>query len=304
MRTAPAPLSDRPGPDETVSKKAPPPLVEGVARLRRRIDAGGLRLIPERDQFFLFDPETLWKIVRVANIEPGDAVLEIGAGYGGLSLALAIQGSRVTAIELDARFDELLRSLPGRIDAQITDGLGYMRRHITPSMASGMKLVANPPYSLAEPLMHELIRLPFTRTVLTIPSRLVRSINRSAVLSAFFSAEAVLHLPPSSFVPRPRTPSDVTVVHRRSEISCASVALRQYVYRHSTQLLRNALREAIIRYANTAHGLVLTKNEAREIVSSFAVSQEVLESPARYAPATYASIAANGERVERILASG
>ena len=41
------------------------------------------------------------RIARLAGVGPGDRVVEIGAGLGSLTLALAETGADVTAVELD-----------------------------------------------------------------------------------------------------------------------------------------------------------------------------------------------------------
>ena len=52
-------------------------------------------------QNFVVDPNTVRRIARLAEVGPGDHVVEIGAGLGSLTLALLETGARVTAIELD-----------------------------------------------------------------------------------------------------------------------------------------------------------------------------------------------------------
>lgn len=284
------------------SSHPPRSLVTGIASLRRQLNRVDSPPAPQHDQFFLYDPEVLWRIAISADLTARDSVIEIGAGYGGLTLALALQACRVVAVELDARFAGVLGSLPGRVDVRIGDGLAYLRQ-IPPAASKNMKLVANPPYSLAEPLLHELIRLDFARIVLTVPSRLVRSIERNPILSAFFASEAIMHLPPDAFTPQPRTPSDVIVVHRRDwRIEGASVLLRQHIYRHSTQLLRNSLREAVINYARTEYCAEITKNQARSIIATLDIPSHLLEAVPLRSLAPFEAVAANGVHVEALVA--
>ena len=54
-------------------------------------------------QNFLVNPEMVDTIVRSADLQPGDKVLEIGPGIGTLTQALALAGADVTAVELDAK---------------------------------------------------------------------------------------------------------------------------------------------------------------------------------------------------------
>ena len=60
-------------------------------------------------QNFVVDPNTVRRIARLAEVGPGDHVVEIGAGLGSLTLALLETGARVTAIELDDGLVEVLR---------------------------------------------------------------------------------------------------------------------------------------------------------------------------------------------------
>ena len=52
-------------------------------------------------QNFVVDANTVRRIARLAGVGPGDFVLEIGAGLGSLTLALAETGATIVAIEID-----------------------------------------------------------------------------------------------------------------------------------------------------------------------------------------------------------
>ena len=60
-------------------------------------------------QNFVADANTVRKIVRLAGIEAGDRVVEIGAGLGSLTLALLDVGASVIAIEIDGDLVPILR---------------------------------------------------------------------------------------------------------------------------------------------------------------------------------------------------
>lgn len=108
-------------------------------------------------QNFLCDPFMVEKIVRLAGVERGDNVIEIGPGLGSLTLGLAQAGAIVTAIELDRYLVAVLRD--------VVDGLG-----VTVIEADAMDLdwaavlgdkhwrvVANLPYNVAAPLVLDLL---------------------------------------------------------------------------------------------------------------------------------------------------
>ena len=70
-------------------------------------------LAPRRDlgQNFVADPNTVRRIAHLARVGPGDRVVEVGAGLGSLTLALAETGARVTAVEVDRGLAAVLRDV-------------------------------------------------------------------------------------------------------------------------------------------------------------------------------------------------
>ena len=67
----------------------------------QQLDGAGLRAKRALGQNFVVDPNTVRRIARLADVKPGDRVLEIGAGLGSLTLALAESGADITAVEVD-----------------------------------------------------------------------------------------------------------------------------------------------------------------------------------------------------------
>ena len=61
-------------------------------------------------QNFLIDPNIVRKIVALAELRPGDHVLEIGPGRGILTEALSHSAGRVTAVEVDSRLHAYLET--------------------------------------------------------------------------------------------------------------------------------------------------------------------------------------------------
>ena len=97
-------------------------------------------------QHFLIDPNIVRKIVRLAELQPGETVLEIGPGRGILTEALLEASGLVVAIELDPALCDYLRTTLGsrpnlpsyivvrRIDAFRPPRIQARRsREITPS---------------------------------------------------------------------------------------------------------------------------------------------------------------------------
>ncbi|HEV2427364.1 MAG TPA: rRNA adenine N-6-methyltransferase family protein, partial [Acidimicrobiales bacterium] len=82
----------------------------------------GLRPSRALGQNFVADPNTVRRIARLAEVGPGDHVLEIGAGLGSLTLALADTGAIVTALEVDRHLIGPLTGVVGGRGVAVVQG--------------------------------------------------------------------------------------------------------------------------------------------------------------------------------------
>ena len=60
-------------------------------------------------QHFLVDRNILDKVIRTAQVEKEDVVLEVGPGLGEMTLALARLAKRVIAVEIDSKLVDILK---------------------------------------------------------------------------------------------------------------------------------------------------------------------------------------------------
>ncbi|HEX9682849.1 MAG TPA: 16S rRNA (adenine(1518)-N(6)/adenine(1519)-N(6))-dimethyltransferase RsmA [Acidimicrobiales bacterium] len=116
-------------------------------------------LAPRRSlgQNFLIDPNTVRRIVRLAEIDASDHVVEIGAGLGSLTLGLAATGARVTAIEVDAGLARAVGEVCATFDnveVVVADALAVDWATLLDGPAV---VVANLPYNVATPLVADLL---------------------------------------------------------------------------------------------------------------------------------------------------
>ena len=89
--------------------------------MRSLAAALGVRPTKQRGQNFVIDPNTVRRIVRAAELDDGETVLEVGPGLGSLTLALLADGHPVTAVEIDPL---LAKALPSTIAAYAPDQAG------------------------------------------------------------------------------------------------------------------------------------------------------------------------------------
>lgn len=100
-------------------------------------------------QNFLIDGNIVRKIVDAAEIQAGDAVLEIGPGPGALTQELLRRGARCFAVEKDALFARELTRL-GNLTVYEED---FMTFPLRDRLQGPLKLVANLPYHLTSPIL-------------------------------------------------------------------------------------------------------------------------------------------------------
>ncbi|WP_374315951.1 16S rRNA (adenine(1518)-N(6)/adenine(1519)-N(6))-dimethyltransferase RsmA [Microbacterium sp.] len=135
----------------------------GAAEIRAL--AADLDVTPTKKlgQNFVVDANTVRKIVHVAEVRPGDSVVEVGPGLGSLTLAILEAGASVTAVEIDHRLAERLpataaaHGVPGgALTVVDADAL-----RITVLPGEPTVLVANLPYNVSVPvLLHFLETFP------------------------------------------------------------------------------------------------------------------------------------------------
>jgi 16S rRNA (adenine1518-N6/adenine1519-N6)-dimethyltransferase len=179
-------------------------------------------------QHFLISPTVLDGILRLAELTSDDMVLEIGAGTGTLTEAMAGRVRRLLAIELDR---DLIRPLRQRFAHQPqveiihADALHFdMARLDEP-----VKVVANLPYGTAVPiLMHLLkaasrLRLAVVMLQREVAERLYAKPGTKAYGSLTLTAqwyavvEKGFNIPSSAFSPPPKVVSTVVKLTPRPQ---------------------------------------------------------------------------------------
>ena len=73
----------------------------GPAEIRQLADRLELRPTKKLGQNFVIDPSTVRRIAALAGLRPEDVVLEVGPGFGSLTLALLAAARAGIAVEID-----------------------------------------------------------------------------------------------------------------------------------------------------------------------------------------------------------
>ncbi len=194
-------------------------------------------------QNFLIDVNLIEFAVRAAELGPRDVALEVGSGTGGMTAFLARDAGRVISVDIDKNMSALAAEAvqdctnvtlinsdilknKNTLDPHICD---VIRHHVASIPNGRLKLVANLPYSVATPVMSNLIAsdLPWERMICTIQWELAEKMiaepgdSKYGAMSAWIQSQASVRilkkLGPNVFWPRPKVDSAIVSLWRDQE---------------------------------------------------------------------------------------
>jgi len=194
----------------------------------------GVKPSHRHSQVFLIEPRFYQKLVEAADIQPSDEVLEIGPGWGFLTMALAQRAKGVTAIELDPLLAEIL---PTRFLAAGFHNITVVHHDVLsvvinrPELAeksrlanitlpSSYKLVANLPYSITSVCLKRFLAGEVARPSLMVvmvqkevAERLTAKPGKMSLLSLlsqyYSDPHYIADVPAANFWPKPQVDSAI-----------------------------------------------------------------------------------------------
>lgn len=192
---------------------------EVVHYICKRFD---IKMSKKLGQNFLIKRGIVDEIVKAADLQEGEPVLEIGPGIGTLTQGLAQSGANVTAIELDTRLLEVLdTTLAQYSNVTIVHGDVLKLDVLSIMNNEPFKVVANLPYYITTPIIMSLLesRLPIERLVVMVQKEVaLRMVAKpgtkdygalSVAVQYYTKPDIVLDVPPKSFLPAPAVTSSV-----------------------------------------------------------------------------------------------
>lgn len=249
------------------------PRSQTLSFLMQRFAEAGIRPKTQHGQNFLIDLNLQRLLVRTANLQPNDVVLEVGTGTGSLTAMIAPAVAAVVTVEMDPQLFQLaseeLYQLPNVTMIQ-ADALASKNRlnpqvieAVEQKLAEGpdrvFKLVANLPFNVATPIITNLLTLPRPPATMTVTiqkevaDRLIAkpSTKDYGSLSVWVQCQCdvdvVRVLPPQVFWPRPKVHSAIVHItlqeERRAQIpDLASFhAFVRAIFIHRRKFLRAEL---------------------------------------------------------------
>lgn len=220
----------------------------------------GIRPSKALGQNFVIDPNTIDRLVRIADLSPEDRVLEVGPGFGTLTLGLAGAASQVLAVEFDRALLPVLEEVTsglGNVSVLEGDAMEFDFRGLTGHWV----MVANLPYGISTALIARALGEgpAVARLVVMVQAevgaRLVakpgsQGYGSISVLVAYHCVGSVAaRVPRSVFWPPPKVDSVVVTLERRpAPVSVAPDRLMHVVragFAQRRKKIRNSLASAL-----------------------------------------------------------
>lgn len=199
-------------------------------------------------QNFLVDENYISRIIATLKPEPGETIIEIGAGRGALTRGLLASGANIVAIELERDMIAYLKDeFAGKENFQLIESdaikIDYAKisnfklqtsnsENHEPQTADRklkIKLVANLPYNISTAILQKLIeqRGYFSEMILMFQREVVERITAqvgnsergflSVLTQNYLDAELLFEVPPSAFRPAPKVWSAIVRLTPKEE---------------------------------------------------------------------------------------
>jgi 16S rRNA (adenine1518-N6/adenine1519-N6)-dimethyltransferase len=237
------------------------------------------------------------RIARLAVTQPGQRVVEIGAGTGALTAALLAAGAAVTAFDIDPEMVAVLAGQPQLAGAAILQADALTFDYAAWAGDSAWIAAGNLPYNVATPLLLQLASAsrPPDRIVAMIQRDVADRLTAAPDTPGYGSLTVAIRLRmqverafivgPAQFYPRPNVHSAVVVlrpyavppVSVRDEVHFERVVRGAFAYRRKT--VANALslslavpRERITDALRTLHLSPEIRGEALDLATFAALA--------------------------------
>lgn len=197
-------------------------------------------------QNFLIDSNVLNGIVEASGVTKDDCVLEIGPGIGSLTQYLAEAAKRVIAVEIDKSLIPVLDDTLSEYDNVTVINEDILKVDIDSIIKEyndnkKIRVVANLPYYITTPIIMKLFEsgAPIESVTVMVQKEVADRMSMgpgnkdygslSLAVAFYASAELVMDVPPSSFIPQPGVGS--AVVHlKRFDKPAVEVADEKYMF--------------------------------------------------------------------------
>ena len=260
-------------------------LTNFIAAREIRELAKALNLKPSKKlgQNFVIDPNSLEKIIRLAELDPDDCVVEVGPGLGSLTIGLLERVKKLYCVEIDPR---LAKQLPITLSEQSSIAkLEVISKDFLDVTNDDFELkpnalVANLPYNLSVPIiLHALLNIPtITKLLVMVQSEVGERICAKANSKVYgipsvkiqwlAQVRVVSDISRKVFWPEPNVDSALVEIKRKPDINFQNQKIFFKVVESAFSQRRKMLK-------STLKGLGLKDLQLKELFEKTSISQQM-----------------------------
>jgi 16S rRNA (adenine1518-N6/adenine1519-N6)-dimethyltransferase len=204
-------------------------------RTKAVLDKYGFTFKKSLGQNFLIDTNILRKIVENAELTEMSGAVEIGPGIGALTEQLAKVCKKVIAFEIDHRLIPVLKDTLSPYPHVSIIHQDFLKANVNQvlrdyfSEDQEISIVANLPYYITTPIIMKCLedKLPFKNMVVMMQKEVGDRIvakpgtknygSLTLAIQYFTTAEIVMHVPKTVFIPQPNVDSVVVRLRKREK---------------------------------------------------------------------------------------
>ncbi|NTV13905.1 MAG: ribosomal RNA small subunit methyltransferase A [Desulfobulbaceae bacterium] len=181
----------------------------------------------QRGQNFLVHRRTAELIVELSEVSTEDCVIELGVGFGALTVPLAARAAAVIGLEIDSgivAYHQDEQDLPANVSLRHEDLLLADFPKLAEETGGPLKIVANLPYSISNPLLFKLVenRTIVESAVLMLQKEVAQRLTAgpaskeygilTVLLNGCATVKKLMDVGPGQFHPRPKVDSVVVKI--------------------------------------------------------------------------------------------
>ncbi len=240
-------------------------------------------------QNFLINENVLEGIVEAAGVSKDDCVLEIGPGIGTLTQYLAESAGRVVAVEIDKTLIPVLDDTLSEYDNVTVINEDVLKVDIDAIIKEynhdrPIKVVANLPYYITTPIIMKLFEsgAPIESVTVMVQKEVADRMvmgpgskdygSLSLAVGYYATAENVMDVPPSCFIPQPGVGSAVVYL-KRHENKPVQVKDDKYMF----EIIRTAFnqrRKTLSNSLSNNPALKVTRQQVQEALTDMGIDDK------------------------------